>query len=465
MNQRSDHQADTIVAISTPAGYSGIGVVRLSGPDALEILRKVFRPAKAGKTPAHHEAVYGTVVNPDTGRILDDGIALFLKGPESYTGEDTVELSLHGSPVVLDMVVEVLIRAGTRAATRGEFTRRAFLAGKLDLVQSEAVIDLIEAAGPVGALEARSRLDKALSRQVREIADALKDLLARIEAFIDFDEDEEEQAPDPLPALHSVLERMDRLCREAQSGRIRREGIRAAIVGKPNVGKSTLFNALLRTDRMIVTPIPGTTRDSVEEKVVMGGLSFVITDTAGIRQAGDSIEEQGIRRTLDRIEQSDLVIAVFDGSSPLDGDDRSVLEACKEKTAVVILNKQDLGVGIEVDDPLLARPENLCHRVSAKTGSGLDELRETLRQIGEQKARITGSEHVGSLNRRCGLLMEEARRPIQKLVEDARSDGVFNLEIVSLELRGALIPLEEITGERVDEGILQRIFERFCVGK
>lgn len=465
MNQCGDHQADTIVAVSTPGGYSGIGVIRLSGPDAPGILRRVFRPAKKGKEPANREAVYGRVVDPDTGRVLDDGMALLLKGPATYTGEDMVELSLHGSPVVLDMVVGILIRAGARAATRGEFTRRAFLAGKLDLVQAEAVIDLIEAAGPVGALEARSRLDRGLSRQVQEISDALKDLLALIEAFIDFDEDEEEPAPDPLPALNEVLERMDRLCTEARSGRIRREGIRAAIVGKPNAGKSTLFNALLRVDRMIVTPIPGTTRDPVEEAILLGGISFVMSDTAGIRQAKDAIEEEGIRRTRDRIDQSDAVIAVLDGSSPLDEDDRSVMEACREKTTVVVLNKEDLGLVVDPEDPLIAGRGDLCPRVSAKTGAGLDGLRETLRRIGEEKARLSESRHEGSLNRRCLILMEEARRPVEKLLEDARIGLVSNLEIVSLEVRRSLIPLEEITGERVDEGILERIFERFCVGK
>ncbi len=440
-------------------------MVRLSGPAALEILRKIFRPAGEKKEPQHREALYGTVVDPETGETLDDGMALLLKAPASYTGEDTVELSLHGSPVVLDMVLRLLIRAGARAATRGEFTCRAFLAGKLDLIQAEAVIDLIEAAGPVGALEARSRLDRRLSDQVQQISDALKDALARIEVFIDFDEDEEDAAPDPLPALRDVLERMGRLCTEARTGRMRREGVRTAIVGKPNVGKSTLFNALMGVDRMIVTPIPGTTRDPVEETFILGGMSFVIIDTAGIRQAGDAIEEEGIRRTRERIDESDLVIAVFDGSLPLDDEDRSVIEACGEKTVVVLLNKADLVHAVEPEAPLFAGRTHLCRRVSAKTGAGMDELRETLQKMGEHKTVIADSDHGGSLNQRCLLLMEEARKPLETLLEDARCGPEPNLEIVSLEVRRSLAPLEEITGERVGEGILERIFERFCVGK
>lgn len=465
MSPLIEHSGDTIVAVSTPRGYSGIGVVRMSGPEAFPLLSKIFHPAKDKKGFADRHAVYGIVCQPDTGTILDDGIALTLKGPATYTGEDTVELSLHGSPTVLDLVVRTLIRLGARPAARGEFTRRAFLAGKLDLVQAEAVIDLIEAPSPAAAREARSRLDQGPSRAVKDISSAIKDLLADLEAWIDFDEDEEEPAPDPFPVLHGILRLMDRLREDAQRGRILRQGIKTAIVGKPNVGKSTLFNALLGNDRVIVTPVPGTTRDPVEEALRMGEVSFVVTDTAGIREARDPIEEESIRRTLKQIAGADLVIAVFDGASPLDKDDRCVAEACREKTSVVILNKMDLGLVVDRDDLHMAYTKDLCLALSAKTGQGVDQVRDTLQRVGEEMANLSDAESPGSLNERCLLLVEEARRPLVNLLEGAEPGRGQSLEIVSLELRRSLAPLEEITGERVDEGILERIFERFCVGK
>ncbi len=458
--------ADTIVALSTPRGYSGVGMIRLSGPDSASILRNVFKPAGNQSSFPDRRAVYGRVVDPETGAILDDGIAVFMRAPRSYTGEDMVELSLHGSPVVLDMVLKLVASQGARPANRGEFSLRAFLSGRMDLVQVEAVIDLIEAPGPIAAKEARSRLDGALSEEIHRISDAIKDIVAELEAHIDFDEDDEGPAPDPGPAVRQVLADMEELIRRSNRGRIRREGIKAVIIGKPNVGKSTLFNRLLGDDRAIVTPYPGTTRDTLEDSILLAGIAFHLHDTAGIRKDPEPIEKEGIRRSHEKIEQADLVIAVLDGSSPLSPYDSEVLKACNDKAGLLVINKKDLGLKIGMEEAReLARGDRQCIALSAKTGEGVDELEELLSDMGKEMGDALLSSNVAGLNSRCTLLMEAALLPLRNLVEDLSRDVRLRPEIVSLELKRALAPMEEITGERVSEGILDRIFERFCVGK
>jgi tRNA modification GTPase len=466
MPLQANTYSDTIVALSTPPGFSGIGVIRLSGSRSLELLRSVFSPSAIDAEITNRTAIHGVLIDPLTGRKLDDGIAIFMQGPGSYTGEDVVELSLHGSPVVLDSVVQLLVRLGARPATRGEFTRRAFLAGKLDLVQAEAVIDLIESTGPAAAEEARGRLDQSLSLEIRDISNLLKDIVADMEAHIDFDEDDEEPVPNPESAIRAIFQRMRDLQRRGEMGRVCREGISTVIVGKPNVGKSTLFNALLRTDRMIVTPYAGTTRDTVEERLILGAATFSLCDTAGMRNNPEPIETEGIRRTEERIEAADLVLVVIDGSAPPDDEDATVLAACKGKEVMLVFNKMDLGRTTVTDDPEMASTHNPPVMVSAMTGQGLDRLRDLLTEFGAHSTTPPGGSISGNLNRRCLLLMEAAMIPLREiLLALERESEVVAAEIVSLELRRALGPLEEITGERVDEGILDRIFERFCVGK
>jgi tRNA modification GTPase len=437
----------------------------MTGPDSLPILKGLFEPAgDAGEFPARR-AVYGRVRDPVTGRVLDDGIALFLKGPHTYTGEDVVELSLHGSPAVLDMILRAAVRLGAAPAAKGEFTRRAFLAGKLDLLQAEAVIDLIDAAGPNAVREARARMDKDLSREIGRISDGLKDLLAEIEAHIDFDEDETEPVPDPVPRLEEILSRMRRLVLHGESGRIRREGVKTVITGKPNVGKSTLFNALLGTERTIVTPFAGTTRDTVDERLLLGDVCFALSDTAGLRTRPEPIEREGIRRTLDKIADADLVIAVFDGSLPLDEEDDAVVRACAEKNSVAVINKLDLAPAVERDAPELAALGSERLPLSAKTGEGMERLLQLMEELGGKSAEADPSVGEGSLNKRGLLLMEAAVSPVEVLVAGFRRGDPIRAEIVALEIRRALGHLEEITGESVDQGVLDRIFERFCVGK
>lgn len=454
------NNSDTIVAVSTPRGYSGIGVIRMSGPESLDILKRIFRVAAQDFQYSDRIAVYGKVIDPDTNGMLDDGIAVYMQAPASYTGEDVVELSLHGSPVILDAAVSLAVRCGARPADRGEFTRRAFLAGKLDLLQAEAVIDLIESRTLAAAEEARGRLDRSVSSQILSLSNTLKDVLAEIEAFLDFDEDEEEIPPDPHSPLAGMIPKFEALKRSIESARIRREGINVVISGKPNVGKSTLFNALVRSERVIVTPYPGTTRDTVDDHLLLNGIAFLLCDTAGIRENPDPVEEEGIRRTTDRIETADVVIAVIDGSRPPDAEDRKALAACQGKRTVLAFNKIDLG-------PLAPQNESLQEgrrsiQLSAKTGEGVDSLERCLSEIGREL--LESGEHSG-LSSRCLQPLGSAEAHVRNVLESFFNGEAMSPEIVSLELRKALSFLQELTGEKVDEGILDRIFERFCVGK
>ncbi len=461
----SHNSSDTIVALSTPMGYSGIGVIRLSGPESVSILKRIFRPSSKRAEFSDREVVYGRVIDPENGNILDDGLALFMKGPRSYTGEDMVELSLHGSPAVLDMTLKIIVSLNARPANRGEFSLRAFLAGHLDLVQAEAVIDLIEAPGPGAVAEARARLDGALSRKIYEISDAIKDLIAELEAHIDFDEDDNEFPPDPKPRLRRINDMIRKLTEAAERGRLRREGIRTVIIGKPNVGKSTLFNRLLQTERAIVTPYPGTTRDTLEDRILIGGISFILYDTAGIRENPEHVEKEGIRRSYEKIDQADLVIALVNGSAPLDHRDAETLDACSDKKIIIVLNKKDLGLVINPEAIEFASEGGLCVPLSAKTGEGLDQLENLLVETATLMAVDKNVSNQASLNSRCLLLTEKAQHMVHGLMQNFEQGLGMRPEIASLELRQVLAIIEEMTGERVDDGILDRIFERFCVGK
>lgn len=458
-------QGDPIVAQSTPRGYSGVGVIRLSGAGVLDVLKRVFRPRYGEAEFPNRRVVYGEFVDPETEKSLDDGLAIFMQGPSTYTGEDVVEISLHGSPAVLDNALRIIVGQGARPAKKGEFTRRAFLAGALDLVQAEAVIDLIEAESIEAAQEARARLDATLSRDILSLAHSVKDLLADVEAHIDFDEDDEWTPPDPAPSLTKILDTMEELKQGAIAAKRVRRGITAVIVGKPNVGKSALFNALLRMDRTIVSPFPGTTRDSVDERMTFGGVNLTICDTAGVRDDPEPIEGEGIRRTIQRIKDADLLIPVFEACAIMDEDDKVVLDLCSGKETLVVLNKVDLGRRSDFDELSGAQPREEHLFTSALTGEGLDELRESIAKAAESKTAKSESDAVGGLTQRGLLLLQEAEPHISALVEAYGRGESPAEEIVSLELRTALAALQEITGERVDEGVLDRIFERFCVGK
>lgn len=458
-----EYENDTIVALSSPPGRSGVGLIRLSGPKAISIVNSLFKSRQLGHIElldrrAHH----GFLIETDTGRFLDDGIAVAMRCPNSYTGEDVVELSLHGNPVILREAINLIISSGARLAHRGEFTRRAFLSGRLDLIQAEAVVDLIDSQTLAQADDARHRIDSGLSRDISIISSELKDIAAELEAFLDFDDDEEGERPDPVPALRDVLNKTENLVNVSRLGKFRNKGLTAVITGKPNTGKSTLFNLLVGSDRMITSAIPGTTRDPVSERAYLNGVAITVADTAGIREQPELIEKEGIERTMKWLEESDMAIVVMDISEPLDENDMVVMKSVESKPRIYVLNKIDKENDCE--EPLLEEvpPESVV-RLSAKTGQGLDEFGMKVSSMAESIQGLSAFHEKGCLNDRALLLMESAHENLENALEIL--EGIGPLEMVSFEIKSACDKIDEITGQKFTDDVLDRIFDRFCVGK
>ncbi|MDP1990300.1 MAG: tRNA uridine-5-carboxymethylaminomethyl(34) synthesis GTPase MnmE, partial [Syntrophales bacterium] len=376
---------DTIAAISTPPGIGGIGLIRVSGTEAEGIARRLFRTGRPLDAFISHHLYHGEIVAPETGAVLDDVLVAFLKGPHTYTGEDMLEISCHGGPLILRTVLAEVVRAGARPAERGEFTKRAFLNGRLDLSQAEAVLDLITARTPEGLTAAVDRLKGKLSGRIETIRNAIIDLLAGIEAAIDFAEDDGvvDTPGANLPAFHSVIDDLHTLAATYRRGRIIREGIGVVIAGRPNVGKSSLLNRLLGEKRAIVTPIPGTTRDFIEETVNIGGIPVRLTDTAGIRPPENAIEKEGIDFVWERLATADAVLVILDGSMELTPEDQGLLVQMQAKPMIPVINKSDLPE--RLDEALLRGlfPEGTPHavRISAKYGNGIDRLTAAIQEM------------------------------------------------------------------------------------
>ncbi|HEV8396426.1 MAG TPA: tRNA uridine-5-carboxymethylaminomethyl(34) synthesis GTPase MnmE [Vicinamibacterales bacterium] len=447
---------DTIVAVATPPGRGAIGVVRLSGPRARDILHELV----PGVAPAPRVARVARVVVVDAaGReTADDAVALLFAAPASYTGEDVAEISAHGNPLLLEGIVRAAMRAGARLARPGEFTLRAFLNGKRDLPQAEAVADLIEAATPAQARAAADQLHGTLTARIAAIDAELFDLLARLEASLDFP-DEGYHFVDPATlagALAGLIGRIDALLADAARGRMLREGATVVIAGRPNVGKSSLFNALLGADRAIVTDVPGTTRDLVAERVDIEGLAVTLVDTAGARVTVDPIEREGVARSVQARAASSLVIVVLDQSEAVTDDDRRVLEATREHPRLLVKNKSDRTDCCDVREfaePILA--------VSAQTGDGVAVLRETIVRA------LTASESLRDTpaitNVRHVALLDDARTAIVR--GRAAAEAAAPEEFIAADLQQARERLDEIVGKRTSEDVLRHIFERFCIGK
>lgn len=461
----SYHQGDTIVAISTPRGFSGIGVIRMSGPDSGRLLKSIFISGSSGKGSLDRRAIYGRVVDPDTKETIDDGIAIVMAGPNSYTGEDIAELYLHGSPFILETVQRILINRGARLAKRGEFTLRAFLSGRMDLAQAEAVIDVIEASSMAGLREARAAMDSKISLKTRALSNSIKDLLAELEAHIDFDEDDERPRPDTLGPLNEIASAMDEMVRAAHSARPRRDGIRTVIIGKPNVGKSTLFNALVGDDRAIVTPYPGTTRDVIDERLMVADALLMVSDTAGIRLDPESIESQGINRAMARANEADILVLTLDVSRPLDQEDERLLSFAQDKRCLIVLNKIDKCLAEpSFKGPHWIDPDRIL-KVSALNSQGLSLVLEALGHMAKEILSVDDDHDIGSLNKRAALLMEQALESVKRPLSQMNAGVWVEPELLAISLRTALDAMGEITGESVDHGILDRVFERFCIGK
>jgi tRNA modification GTPase len=462
---------DTIVAISTPAGRGGLGVVRLSGPRAIEITTYLLR---LPKLPLETQrATLGTFAHEESGRVLDAVVVTCFRAPHSYTAEDVVEISCHGAPVILQHLVQRCLAQGARAAEPGEFTMRAFLNGRLDLTQAEAVRDLIESQTLYQARVAAQQLQGSVSTRLKPHKQVLLELIARLEAGIDFAEDDV-----AVIEWQDILGRLDRISADLQAlvegynyGRIVREGLTLAIVGRPNVGKSSLFNRLLNEERAIVTPIPGTTRDLVTETANVGGIPLRFVDTAGIREALDDVEKMGVARTFSAIADSDLRLLVVDASEPWTGEDACLLEKLRPLGRLLVaLNKSDLpphhpsaelasffSAGLDAGSAL---PETV--RTSALTGDGIHELKAKILALAAPAGDL-GTEGEFITNLRHQQLMESSLAALAKARDAAGQETPH--EMLLLDLYDTLRPLDLITGATYADDILDIIFKTFCVGK
>ncbi len=473
---------DTICAIATPVGEGGIGIIRVSGSGAIGVAEQVVRPrhrASLDQLDSHRLYVSDVVRTgesampdgpPGIGSVVDEALVVVMRAPRSYTGEDVVEIQTHGGSVILQIACQGLVQHGARLAQPGEFTKRAFLNGRLDLAQAEAVLDTIHATTSRSLQAAQALLRGSLSRELDALREQLLRVLAHIEAGMDFAEEDIVfiRTPEAQRVLEDTRHRLERLIASYEEGRIVRDGITAAIIGRPNVGKSSLLNALLNVERVIVSDQPGTTRDVIDESLHVGGIALRILDTAGLRETRDRIEEEGIRRTEEAIADADVLLLVIDGSVGVTDADRALLETYGGRRALLVVNKMDLpasralpaihprgGAGREHDGMAVVN-------VSARTGEGLDRLKSDIHNLFVTEAReaapsvlVTRLRHRSSLDRARGSL-EEAMHSLQR-----REAG----ECVALDIRAALDALGEITGAVSTEDILDRIFQDFCIGK
>ena len=449
--------ADTIVAIASPPGRGSIGVVRISGPEAHTIAcALVGRETPLTARHATLANVRGLRESRDDAAAIDQVIALYFPRPASYTGEDVVEVSAHGSPVVLKEIVAAAIASGARLAEPGEFTLRAFLNGRIDLMQAEAVADLIDSVTPLQARAAFDQLQGTLTCAIADIEARLFDLIARLEASVDFPEEGYHFVEPPAVAreIAAITERTTALLADARRGRLVREGLQISIVGRPNVGKSSVFNALVGSARAIVTDVAGTTRDLVTETIDLEGLRVTLVDTAGLRETDDIIEAEGVRRSRTAIAVSDLVIVVVDATRPREQADQEIISQIIDSKALIALNKSDLGHVWSDRDAVV---------ISARTGDGMERLRSRvfelleIDQVGDWPA-ITNLRHI-TLVERASLALARARNAA---LENGES---LPEEFVLADLQEARAALEEVTGRRAPEELLNHIFSRFCIGK
>jgi tRNA modification GTPase len=459
---------DTIAAIATPPGEGGIGIVRLSGPDALPILGRIFIPRRNGMWRPFHMR-FGCVAEAN-GAQVDEALAVFMRAPASFTAENVVEISCHGGPLVVSRVLALALEAGARLAEPGEFTMRAFLNGRLDLAQAEATLDVIKAKTTAGLALAQSQLGGWLSSEVGRIRELLLGPLAYVTALVDFPEDEVEPQ-DVASPLHEGLLALEQLLATAEQGMIYRQGARLALVGRPNVGKSSLLNALLRADRAIVTAIPGTTRDTLEEIANLGGIPVILVDTAGIAETDDPVERLGVARSRAALAAADVALLVLDLSLPLTDADLALAALTADKPTLLVLNKRDLlaedpqraAVVLRTLAADLADVSQFVAMVatSALTGAGLDELVATITKLLLGGAALGGAHMVSNPRHRDALT--RARDHLRDALDSYRNDRPPDL--LAVDLTASLVALGAITGETVDQDLLAAIFSRFCIGK
>ena len=455
---------ETIAAIATPFGEGGIGIIRMSGEESLKIIKDIFVPA-SGKPLTNRMLTYGHVYD-DEKNVIDEVMAVFMKAPKTYTREDVVEINCHGGVVPVQKILSLILSKGARLAEPGEFTKRAFLNGRLDLTQAEAVIDLISAKAEKTFDVAMKQLESAISGKIRECREALTDVLVNLTVNIDYpDEDIEEITYKELVHdLETVLSEIKLLLAGFDTGKILKEGLRVAIIGKPNVGKSSLMNALLKESRAIVTDIPGTTRDTIEENLSIRGIPVVLTDTAGIRETEDYVEAMGIERSKESFNRADLIIMVMDGSGEIENTDLEIIEKLDPVKSVILLNKNDLATGIAVDDVKRITPNGETEVISVSMKKTDDILR--IEEILLERiclGKVTQQNSAVITNVRQKNLLDTAALSLSDAIE--ATYALEPLEVLEIDVKEAYLALGEILGEETAENILEEVFSRFCLGK
>jgi tRNA modification GTPase len=455
---------DTIAAVATGIGEGGISIIRLSGDKALKIADSVFR-GKNGSSLLNIKTYtmrYGHIVTKDTCEVVDEVIVSFMKGPRSFTAEDTVEINCHGGVIATNRVLEEIIKAGARLAEPGEFTKRAFLNGRIDLSQAEAVIDIIRAKTDLSMKSALAQSEGRISREITNMRNRLLGVIAHIEATVDFPEDDlEEATAEKIKVdLQEIVQYLEMLISSANEGKILREGLNVVIVGKPNVGKSSLLNALVMENRAIVTEVAGTTRDVIEEYINIEGIPIKIIDTAGIRETEDIVERLGVEKSKQKINEADLIILMLDVSRALDNEDREIIESMKDKKYILMLNKVDLESKLNLSEIEHLNKDQVIE-TSALKGTGIDRLKEIIRnmffkgQVTANGLMITNTRHKEALIR--------AKEKCDAALLTLKSG--FSIDFASIDARGAWTSLGEITGDTMEEDLLDKIFSEFCIGK
>ena len=452
---------DTIAAISTPLGEGGIGIVRLSGDRVAKIAEKVFVHESNGGLKSHR-FYYGEIKDPHSGAIIDEAMVVLMRAPKTYTREDVLEIHCHGGYLVVKKVFELVLRQGARLAEPGEFTKRAFVNGRIDLVQAEAVIDIIRGKTDAALSLAQHQREGLLSERLKDVKEGIIRALALIEAYLDFPEDEIDLAENNEinTCVKNSIIKIENLLDGFNEGRVLREGVSVLIAGKPNVGKSSLLNTLLKENRAIVTSVPGTTRDIIEEVVNIMGLPVKMLDTAGIRHTDDVVEKEGVRLALEKIAMADLVLFVLDVSRAFDDGDMLLAEALISSNTILVKNKSDLASSIELPDMLKDKP-NI--EVSTVNGHGIEGLRKMIFSTFVQNKAVDSREYVVLSHARHRDAMVRTRDALNCF--NRNYEGGMNLEILALDLRHALNAMGEITGETTPDDILELIFQRFCIGK
>ena len=464
MSSQIPQRESAIAAISTPPGEGGVAVIRISGGESHAIVRKIFVPV-GNSGFSERKLCFGKIINPETGETVDEVLCVVMSSPDTYTGEDVAEIHSHGGYVVPRKILELLVGLGATLAAPGEFTQRAFLNGKMDLAQAEAVSDIIGAQTEQSLRYAEAQLEGVLSGKVNGLKDEILNILAEIEANLDFPEED----IDPLArnrlkeVAESVEKELSALIESYDTGRMFRDGVTMVILGKPNVGKSSILNCLLETQRAIVSPIAGTTRDFIEERINVGGIPLVMTDTAGIRDTEDRIERLGVELSLKKAEESEFVLVVLDQSTELDALDRKILKTASKKKHLAVINKTDLEERLEKSKLQRVLGKKRTVRTSALTGEGIDQLRQAVFEVLADSSHGVGASELVLTNLRHKKSMEKARDQLCAFLELLGRNEYP--EILSIELRNSMNSLGEITGEVTTEDLLGRIFSRFCIGK